>query len=422
MDPGNSKASDFERRLSRRSSARVSALVGDGEGEDVDFDFSSAAISDGFRPPNQSSIPPPPAEPETPTPPISQSVVANPTENTTPPPQPNRPSSIAKHPRPGDSFSLRHDGTMGPINEASSRSSSTSDSQPYISPESPYHGPSNPSHPYQMYTQNVRVARTASVATSSTTPASDTSFPDPRGPTHPYTMYPQGTISESNTTQPAAIPVGFPGIPDRYQRRIGPEGEDVGDIIGPDGHTEQLPPYTRYPDEAYAAKVGAAVENSSAPTPAATNAAAVSSTPATSQVTVPVGAVLAPATTPAAPATTLDIPQPIPGAGGIGLATRDPEFESADDLDSPHSRHSLRSFASESSNRAINQAAAGAAGLSEKKRLSGPRHWGRRRAWGIIPYWAIALTLVVVVMMSIIVGSVIGSFFAKHKKPPRHGR
>ena len=34
-----------------------------------------------------------------------------------------------------------------------------------------------------------------------------------------------------------------------YQRRLRPDGEDADDLIGPDGHTEQLPPYTRYPTD-----------------------------------------------------------------------------------------------------------------------------------------------------------------------------
>ncbi|KAG7286147.1 hypothetical protein NEMBOFW57_008450 [Staphylotrichum longicolle] len=35
--------------------------------------------------------------------------------------------------------------------------------------------------------------------------------------------------------------LGFRGLPDQYQRRVGPEGEEIADMIGPDGHTEQLP-------------------------------------------------------------------------------------------------------------------------------------------------------------------------------------
>jgi hypothetical protein len=41
--------------------------------------------------------------------------------------------------------------------------------------------------------------------------------------------------------------VGFPGMRQQYARRLGPDGEEADDIIGPDGHAEQLPPYSRYP-------------------------------------------------------------------------------------------------------------------------------------------------------------------------------
>jgi hypothetical protein len=48
---------------------------------------------------------------------------------------------------------------------------------------------------------------------------------------------------------PPAIPVGFPGSePTNYRGPSRSTPNEVGDIIGPDGHTEQLPPYTRYPE------------------------------------------------------------------------------------------------------------------------------------------------------------------------------
>lgn len=65
-------------------------------------------------------------------------------------------------------------------------------------------------------------------------------------------MYSQNVIEnpEENdiTPAPPAIPVGFPGLNTGYHRQIGPDGEEQ-DIIGPDGHTEQLPPYSKYPEE-----------------------------------------------------------------------------------------------------------------------------------------------------------------------------
>ena len=109
-----------------------------------------------------------------------------------------------------------------------------------------------------MYPQESRLARTASIATTSTVPVPDRPYDGPGGPTHPYGMYPQNTVPESEAADEssplAPVPVGFPGLNNNYQRRLGPEGEEIADIIGPDGHTEQLPPYTQYPDEAFARK------------------------------------------------------------------------------------------------------------------------------------------------------------------------
>jgi hypothetical protein len=43
------------------------------------------------------------------------------------------------------------------------------------------------------------------------------------------------------------VPVGFAGVGNSYRRQVGPDGEEQ-DIIGSDGHAEQLPPYSRYPE------------------------------------------------------------------------------------------------------------------------------------------------------------------------------
>lgn len=121
--------------------------------------------------------------------------------------------------------------------------SSTSDFAGSQSSMSPGEGPS---HPYGMYPQGLAMSRTTST-TSSTRPLSHTTTA--RGPTHPYTLYTQnvgdGTPGGSHQN---SIPVGFIGSSASYHRRLGPEGEEQ-DIIGADGHTEQLPPYSRYPDE-----------------------------------------------------------------------------------------------------------------------------------------------------------------------------
>lgn len=115
--------------------------------------------------------------------------------------------------------------------------------------DSVYRGATGPSHPYAMYPQDTTLNRTSTI--SSLRPP-DRSYSGTNGPTHPYGMYPQNTvpegeISEGGNTAPIA-PVGFPGRNQQYTRRLGPDGEEADDIIGPDGHLEQLPPYTRYPD------------------------------------------------------------------------------------------------------------------------------------------------------------------------------
>ncbi|KAK0709723.1 hypothetical protein B0T26DRAFT_743085 [Lasiosphaeria miniovina] len=392
MDPTNSnKTSQMGRRISTRNSVRISV-----NGGDEDFELAAGLISDGFRPVQQPRTESESSAPSFVTPSTSASSVDQVHDIQPRAPPTSRPSSVSKPHRPEESLSLRHDGGMGSIDASArlARSSSVStDSVAYVHVESPYRGPDGPSHPYQLYPQNVRLARTMSTTTASTDPVSESSYAGLRAPAHPYGLYPQDTAANPISVPAPAIPLGFHGLPDQYQRRIGPEGEDIADMIGPDGHTEQLPPYTRYPDDAYAQKaIGA--EGDLGP---AIGGAMV----------IPAGLILPTSTT-----------REIPGAGGIGLATRNPEFESMDDLGSPQSRHSSRSFASDTSHHDINTAAAG---LSEKHRPSKTwQAWMRRRLWGIIPFWAIFLTGVVLLLMGAILGGVIGAFLDKqHKKPPR---
>lgn len=111
---------------------------------------------------------------------------------------------------------------------------------------SPYTGATGPSHPYAMYPQ-VGVSRSPSITTTSTMRPSDRPLGDSNAPQHPYAMYPQNVVPEEGMDD-GTIPLGFPGHNQAYERPPGRADDDVGDLVGPDGHTEQLPPYTRYPD------------------------------------------------------------------------------------------------------------------------------------------------------------------------------
>lgn len=319
-------------------------------------------------------------------------------------PRPNR-SSISKPPRGRDSFTLRHDGAMGHVGAAGpsmSRFSTASSESPYVVTDGPYQGPTAPSHSYQMYPQqSTRPARTLSIATTSTTPAArpESEYNGPRGPSHPYSMYPQNPVEETNPQPPVpAIPVGFngAGAADPYQRRLGPEGEEIAGIIGPDGHTEELPPYTRYPDEMYARKIRATEQPQE---PAAGMVGASSA-----------------AAAPVAITTLANVAPSISGAGGIGLAARNPEFDagSVNDATSPQSRHSSRSFTSESHHE-INTAAAT---VSEKPQLNKYQRFARRKACGVVPYWSICLTVSAIVIVVIIIAAVIGTLLSHRHKPP----
>ncbi len=69
-----------------------------------------------------------------------------------------------------------------------------------------------------------------------------------QGPQHPYALYPQNTIEDAAPAlPPLSIPVGFLGLQQPYQQQTGARVDESQDIVGPLGHVEELPPYTRYP-------------------------------------------------------------------------------------------------------------------------------------------------------------------------------
>jgi hypothetical protein len=135
-----------------------------------------------------------------------------------------------------------------PISNASSYAPS-----PYDRSSSVFPGSNGPSHPYGMFPQagGVGVASSSGVATPSSSRLRTNTY-TPAQPSHPYGLYQQNVLpmgddgDEEERPQPA-IQIGFPGRSTNFVRQRGPDGEEQY-ILGPDGHTEELPPYSKYPE------------------------------------------------------------------------------------------------------------------------------------------------------------------------------
>ena len=345
------------------------------QSEEDEFALAAMGISDGYQPTDETNHSQAYLSPRSP---LLPNMVSS-QRTVTPPP---RPSSTSKPPQ--RSFSLRFDGQMGHVSGSSStaegsslgRSSSfsnrrsstisTSSSVPVRS-EEPYTGPTGPSHSYSAYDQQAGNFR-ASLAT--TVVRSERSYHGPMAPVHPYGMYPQNIAPEpeSESVQDT-IPVGFPGRNNDYLRRTGPEGEEVGDMIGPDGHTEALPPYSQYPDEAFARKARLA-----------------------------------------------ELRTNVEGAGGIGMATRNPEFESTSNLSRTSTQHTAPSIAP-SRDEPVSPTAEPAAEMSEKKPLKKWQERARKKVCGVVPLWALVLAVTVLISFVLILATTLYALRPKGGPP-----
>ena len=376
------------------------SVVGDEEGCDVSASLSPDAalrLSIASLPgPDSTSFALGAREPQIP---LQSHSISDTASRQRPSTAPSRPSSIAK-PRLVDS-SLPNNLTLRTDPETAGAPVAAN---PAIQVEAPYEGPSGPSHPYQMYPQ-----RPTSVSTISTSaPGHERGYSGPRDPAHPYTLYPQ-TTATGDVGQLTAIPVGFPSVSSTYQQRAGAGNENSPGFVASLAHAEELPPYSRYPVNDFSTKTGD-VEQTTAVPAAGDPSALENNSPAQAQ---------APAPPPPLP--TANAPSavaPIQGAGGIGLATRDPEFSStSSDLDSP--RLSTRSFTSDGSQREIDLAPSEIE--NEKDSMKSWQKRATKKMWGIVPYWAIGLLAIALVLMGVILGAVIGTFLSKHRKsgPPK---
>ena len=129
------------------------------------------------------------------------------------------------------------------------RTLSTSSRFSFPRAPSPYNGPTAPSQPYGLYPQGTRAS---SIASETTIRPLERPFVPQGGPEHPYGMYQQNTVPEEADDSQIHIPLGFPGAGTPSSSNSGSSGNDQGDIVGSDGHVEQLPPYSRYADNVIA--------------------------------------------------------------------------------------------------------------------------------------------------------------------------
>lgn len=277
-----------------------------------------------------------------------------------------------------------------------------------------------PSHPYGMYPQHT-MDRSNSVATASTG-RQDRPMSIQR-PAHPYAMYSQSGLDDETPSErvqaipPAlppiqtAMPVGFPGLNNGYHRVLGPDGEEQ-DIIGPDGHTEQLPPYSRYPDEG-PTKASMAAEASASriiPTPlsSAVDAEDPFSTPAS-----PVSPISeASRSTLALPAAAEPLLPPITPAR---LPPQRPETQTGN-LAPVSSSGTVPAAPSDSSSASLLSAESGE--FNEKYNEKGDPEsaktsWRKKRLFGKIPMGVAVVVLVLLLIFAVALGAAIGTFAAK---------
>ena len=226
-------------------------------------------------------------------------------------------------------------------------------------------------------------------------------------------MYTQNVV-EDEPPVPAvqsAIPVGFPGLNTGYHRQIGPDGEEQ-DIVGPDGHTEQLPPYSRYPDEV-PTKAALAVDVNSTSSPVEAPRALPGMLPGAVAGTVP-GVAAAAAV-------------PLPASASNDALISTPTSPMTPAQSSFMEQHQ----SNRSSTTAVGSAPPGPAmsihssttstttseGASEKQALAAePQSWRSKKLWGKVPMGVAVILLVLVLIFAIVLGAAIGTFVTKNSK------
>lgn len=255
-----------------------------------------------------------------------------------------------------------------------------------------------PSHPYAMYQQNT-MARNASISTTSTrqAPQPSASPPPQTEPSHPYAMYPQNVV-EDDPPVPVAqtgIPVGFPGINTSFHRQIGPDGEEQ-DILGPFGHTEQLPPYSRYPEEG-PTKASMAAEASATPIEQRLNPMAAPS----SNNTLP------PDAEPLAPPSPVSPVSPLAPVAPALLPQQRPETQTGNVAPRPATTSESASLLTTEESPIVEKC--------EQEPSIKKANWRSKRLWGKVPVTVALVLLVLLLIFAVVIGAAIGTFLTKNK-------
>lgn len=263
------------------------------------------------------------------------------------------------------------------------RSPSFASTTSFARSQSPFRVGSGPSHPYGMYPQDLGMSRSASIATTASNARSQgRTGSASRAPAHPYGMYPQNIADDEDITTNTSIPVGFPGHSqnDAFQRRIGPDGEDQ-DIIGEDGHAEQLPPYTRYPEEAPA------------------------------KMALGAGAEALPA-----------IGEAVDLTDQQENANESTPFFPDQPHDFAQSRSSSPTLADQSQNPFSDRHATSKyAGSDGSGKSWGDMTWKERRdarLFGVLPVWLFFLVMIILIVIAAVCGGAVGGLLSRQHKPP----
>lgn len=286
--------------------------------------------------------------------------------------------------------------------------------------DNPFEMSTGPSHPYGMYAQNT-MARTPSVATASSERHPHRSMSLQR-PTHPYAMYSQSGLPEElddgtplEPSPPAvppiqtAIPLGFPGLGAGYHRVLGPDGEEQ-DIIGPDGHTEQLPPYSRYPDQG-PTKASLAAEASASRIVPAPNPLLDAEDPFNTPVSPVSPLSEASFSAPALPSAPL-----LPPVTPARLPPQRPETQTGNVAHVTSTYSVPAQVPAEPSDSSSASLLSSEQSYPEKEKAEDTKTkvvWWKKRLWGRIPVGVLVIVLVLLFAVAIAIGAALGRLVTK---------